>query len=980
MLPSALILAFAAVTPLLAAPEHYWSFDGGLPDWQQPAGDCGVVPDPDGPANKLYRIHTDKPHHTQLVLKGSQETPDFLASLRFRVVSYEGDPPAVYVYGRLLGQFRGLCIQDREARAFCYFGQDNPSVSLGSVALPAPFSESKWLRAKLLCFRDHLFAKTWGEGTREPAWQMAGQCGDQESGAFALGVWTSPRTPSKASVLFDDVTFQPLAEADLAALHVRVTPRQPLDLARLPGGAGVFESPDEIGLATAQMAVSFDRQTGEIAHLVDRRSGQEFIAADAFRPLFRVVLTKPYAGQTTTVTAAEFARVTTEKTGTGSLSWQFSALDSLPLSARVSASADNAGMLRLRLQLTNESDWGISRIDFPQMTHPGALGDDAEDDRLILPWADGSVLEAPGSRTQSRGAVYPGAAFTQFTALYDRTAGLYQAAYDAEGNCKRWNLQTSAGKSVEMGLSHLLPEVPQSEVSLPYDVVLGTFQGDWRDAADLYKVWAVQQPWCAKKLTEREDFPQFLKEGAGIIIGSVNNPQGRERLVGANLERLPELTAAYRRQTGLAHVVFVPYGWENRGTWAGINYLPAVPTNEAWERANIALRAQGDRTAFLTSGYWWVTKRRQTGNGPAFDDSEQFERLRDMVIHDADSKPWLVDNYDLAGTFGDWRGLSASLCHGSKAARDALLDIFLGVTKLGVPLVSFDQEIGGGQSAPCYSTTHGHPPGYGRWMWTDFRDLCVDILDKGKPLQPELGLFVENVSELAIPYMATYWSRQFGEVDHGAVGARGVGLFSYLYHEYVTAIGAACVQGQGQFGTRPSPELRRYVLANNLTRGLVPGPFLHDVPLQPGNKWQEETAPAFFSYCQPYARFPEYLVLGATRRPPEVQCAPVEVWFYRQDSKGEPLTPGGPKVIKATLALPAVAAGSFEAADGSLATVLVNTTRADQHATVRLSRAPKSAVLYRADRTQATGWEADAPAKEIQVQLEPLGTRVLVTR
>ena len=101
--------------------------------------------------------------------------------------------------------------------------------------------------------------------------------------------------------------------------------------------------------------------------------------------------------------------------------------------------------------------------------------------------------------------------------------------------------------------------------------------------------------------------------------------------------------------------------------------------------------------------------------------------------------------------------------------------IFLRIASLGVSLISFDQEIGGGQNAPCYSRTHGHPPGYGNWMWTDFRDLCAEILRDGKPVEPELGLFLENVSELAIPYMATYWSRQFGEVGVGAADARRVG-------------------------------------------------------------------------------------------------------------------------------------------------------------------------------------------------------------
>ncbi|MFQ5811406.1 MAG: hypothetical protein ACE5JM_17445, partial [Armatimonadota bacterium] len=223
-------------------------------------------------------------------------------------------------------------------------------------------------------------------------------------------------------------------------------------------------------------------------------------------------------------------------------------------------------------------------------------------------------------------------------------------------------------------------------------------------------------------------------------------------------------------------------------------------------------------------------------------------------------------------------------------------------------------------------------------------------------------------------------SRQFAEVDHGAVGARGVGLFSYLYHEYVTAIGAACVQGQGQQGTRPHPGLRVRVMANNLTRGLIPGPFHHDVPLEPTNEWQQTISQAFFSYCQPYASFPEYLVLGTTRRSPQVRCAELDVWFYRRSQEGEPLKPGGPPVMQVPLALPAVTAGSFEAADGSLGTVIVNVTGEDQEAVVTLGRPGESAVLYQADRSEERRWDSAAEGANIPVSLEPYGTRMLVVR
>lgn len=964
-----------------AAPGRLWQFPGGLDAWQQPAGKCGVVTDPDDPRNHVYQIDTTKPHHTQLILRGSEATPDFVASLRFRVISFTGAEPNVYVYGRLAkGGFRGLVVHGSRAGVFCYFGQGRQNPTLGSVMLGKEGTKQGWVHAKLACFGDFVAAKVWLDGRREPRWQVTGRCPGQARGRFAVGVWTSPRTPSRATVQFDDLRFKPLTEEDLDAEGLQVSPRPPLDLRRVPKAGGRFETPALIGLATKATVVAFNRKTGDLAHVVDRASGREFVSPIVGRPLFSLRLTRPYAGESQQTTAADFRRVETRSAGSRGVELRFSEHAFLPLRVAVQAEAEEDGSVSLRWNAGNDSNYAMAGIAFPQMAFPAKLGENPDDDRLILPWADGSVLFAPGTLSQSRSGLYPGSAFTQFTAFFDPTAGLYLAALDSAGHCKRWTLRTARGVSVEMSLSHLRPETPRREVSLPYPVVLATFHGDWRTAADRYKRWAVRQPWCAKKLADRDDVPPFLKEGAGVLIAGIRNRAGRSPAVSPNFERLPELTAAYRRRTGLAHIIFVPYGWENRGTWAGINYFPAFPSNEAWIRINAELKAQGDRTAFLTSGFWWVIKRRRTYNGPAFDDTAAFKRREGMVIHRADGSPFLVDHYDRVGRSGDWRGLSAKLCHGSREARRTMRDVFLNVARLGVSLVSFDQEIGGGQLVPCYSKDHGHPPGYGTWMWADFRDLCAEILRRGKPIQPELGLFMENVSEQAIPYMATYWSRQFGEVDHGAVGARGVGLFSYLYHEYTTAIGAACVQGQGVTGTRPSPQLRRQVLANNLVRGLIPGPFLRSVPLTPTSKWQKEIAPAFFSYCRPYAHFPEYLLLGATRRPPKVDCHPVEAWFYRRAPNGKPLRTGGPKVRKVTVSLPAVAAGSFEANDGSAATVLVNTTLSPQEATVTVPQGVESVVLYDADRTVHRREKPAAHVRRVKVALEPLGTRVLVTR
>ena len=106
----------------------------------------------------------------------------------------------------------------------------------------------------------------------------------------------------------------------------------------------------------------------------------------------------------------------------------------------------------------------------------------------------------------------------------------------------------------------------------------------------------------------------------------------------------------------------------------------------------------------------------------------------------------------------------------------------------------------------------------------------------------------------------------------------------------------------------------------------------------------------------------------------------MDLWFYRRSSEGEPIKPGGPPLVKVPISLPAVSAGSFEAADGSLGTIIVNTTGEQRDAVVTLRRPAQSAVLYHADRTEERRWGAAVAGTEIPLSLEPYGTRMLIVR
>ena len=113
--------------------------------------------------------------------------------------------------------------------------------------------------------------------------------------------------------------------------------------------------------------------------------------------------------------------------------------------------------------------------------------------------------------------------------------------------------------------------------------------------------------------------------------------------------------------------------------------------------------------------------------------------------------------------------------------------------------------------------------------------------------------------------MSTYWSRQFAIIDYPLQGFRGVGLFSYLYHEYVPAMAAAVVQGQGATWHKPDALMRVKAMADATARGLTLAPFASDCSASASapvsvstsasansnnaSEWTRVVSTAFFSFA-----------------------------------------------------------------------------------------------------------------------------------
>lgn len=169
-----------------------------------------------------------------------------------------------------------------------------------------------------------------------------------------------------------------------------------------------------------------------------------------------------------------------------------------------------------RFKIDNrDSGYGIERVRFPVLAF-APIGDPA-DNAYIYPTGRGWLVEDPFTQSWSFGEdTYPGGFSMQFQALYNKRtgAGVYFGTQDPKP-CFRLIRTDHDAASLTWGPGHLPPDVGYGleNFELDYDCVVRPFQGDWWDACQIYRQWAIQQRWCRKgPLADRDDIPKWYKE------------------------------------------------------------------------------------------------------------------------------------------------------------------------------------------------------------------------------------------------------------------------------------------------------------------------------------------------------------------------------------------------------------------------------------------------------------------------------------
>ena len=519
------------------------------------------------------------------------------------------------------------------------------------------------------------------------------------------------------------------------------------------------------------------------ASLVDLRTGRDYVAPEEPPAgLYRLNLGRNPAKPVRVLTSLDAVRRQVRTAPDGSFEIAYEHDGEFPLTVLCSASSGPKGdAIGWRIRVQGIVKEPLAAIEFPVLSCTDKLGPAVDDDAIVYPHMEGVLLTRPGVSIRKGGTVgdtYPGTLSAQFMYYFDAGGGVYVAAKDAAGQSKALVVQRQ-GKALTLAVRHLFPSELSPAAEVPYEVVWSAAGGRWEDGAGLYRDWAERQPWCSRKV-EEADVPAWLKQPVVFVNfsvrGSANGPYATATAADKSLLK-------YREFFG-APVVGCAFGWERNGAWIGPEYFPPYPDEPYYRELARRLKERGDHLHVFTSGFRWGVRKPMTENKAKtkprvytdYDSRARFEQegktgavVRADGELDFTQPPW-ADNY--------------SLCAAAESARKVLLDAFQRIHGWGVDGVDLDQNIGAGVS-PCWNTKHGHPAGCGRWQFDAVSSFLREAHTKGRKLNPDAFIGVEEPCEAFIPWIDLYHGRAFTDTRWPATGpgAVSVPLYVYLYHE-----------------------------------------------------------------------------------------------------------------------------------------------------------------------------------------------------
>jgi hypothetical protein len=601
-------------------------------------------------------------------------------------------------------------------------------------------------------------------------------------------------------------------------------------------------------LANEHLQVRLDADRGyAFSSLVHAGEGVDFIRpvtepADRSPWLIRV---RDASGTVSELTAGDARSASRNLAGDRlTVTWRGVGSETCPSDLTVTVTgrlAEGSSKSYWRIEIEGRAPGVIWQVDFPRVFDIRAPGED----QACFPHYWGRLWRDPTQHGQRVVLSYPMPASMQFCAYWaapearepalpetegsasetgwspdgSDAAGLYWAAEDGELHYKRLALDTrvSAGR-LSWWIEHL-PELDEWPIratgepravrySLPYEIAIGAFTGDYHEAAELYLDWAKDQDWCSR--------------GPADTWPTEQPEPGSEELAR-----------------------WVPLWFREIGFWAKFYHEPAKVLPEwaayrKWLRVPIASHYYRYNVSTFDDNY-----PEHLPPDPYFIDGVRDARdlgVRPLpyingVIWDTDTQSWFRERGFAAALKNEVGGIYPWDIHGELYAymdpaseqwrakmRETAGKLILEHGCSGVYLDCLTATA----SRPSYDPTHPHPCHGGSWHGQGNRKLMHDLRAEIRRSDPEACFFSEQIGELVIDLMDGFLTLDQMRSAPQA-GMQVYPIFTAVYHPY--AINFGCDAHLGQ-----EPELFAWEMGQMLVWGAQPLNSVIVAPIpEPGN-------------------------------------------------------------------------------------------------------------------------------------------------
>lgn len=410
--------------------------------------------------------------------------------------------------------------------------------------------------------------------------------------------------------------------------------------------------------------------------------------------------------------------------------------------------------LATKLTVQNDTDFAVQRADTPVL----ALGhlSPAGGETLFLPVCSGRLYADPLAAGLNRRGGYPGGWWTmQYTAFYDGQGGVLVGALDPVASTKRFAAEASPGVGVlSQATEWPLPDmsVAGNDWEQPGIGALEVFDGDWYDAAMIYRRWveAEAEWWPARSGAKQS--PAAFKDVAvwALASGFAHEP-----------DNVVPRTIEFAEYMGVPTALH----WYN---WHVIpfddQYPHYDPTKPGMAEGTAELQRAGVRVMPYINARLWDSR---------LEDFQQ-EAHRYATVNE-DGEPYIE-------TYGSKVPL-APMCPYTRFWQDKVRDIVLWIQNdLGTDGVYLDQ-VAAAEPRLCFNPDHGHPLGGGHWWTTDgYWPMLAKLraaMAPGKFITTECN--AEPYVQYFDGYLTWHWQEQDAVPAFSAIYADQVVLFSRAY-------------------------------------------------------------------------------------------------------------------------------------------------------------------------------------------------------